>query len=186
MAWSSIRLHRAAIATIVDPLTNSLLSQHPMKAVFLARPLSRKVKPIWSVTTVLEMLRSWGLSQELERPQFTWHLPMLLALASARRASDLTLLHMDDSHLFKSADSWRFHLVFGAKQDRPGHLPQDVIISRQGLTELCPISNAEEYLRTTAGVRGDHAQLLRTTVIPFKPAAKQTVRLMAIKGSGVS
>ena len=63
MAWSSIRLHRAAIATIVDPLTNSMLSQYPMitrfmKAMFLARPPSRKVKPIWGVTTVLEMLRS--------------------------------------------------------------------------------------------------------------------------------
>ena len=117
MAWSSIRLHRAseAIATIVDLLTHSPLSQHPMvtrfmKAVFLAGPASRKVKPIWSVTTVLEMLRSWGPSQELERPQLTWRLAMLLALALARRASDLTLLLMDDSHLFKSVDSWRFHL----------------------------------------------------------------------------
>ena len=103
------------------------------------------------------MLRSLSPSQELERPRLTWHLTMLLALASTRRASDLTLLHMDNSLLFKSADSWRFHLVFGAKQNRPGHLPQDVIISRQGSTELCPISNAEEYLRKTAGERGDHA-----------------------------
>ena len=43
----------AAIATILDPPTNSPLSQYPivtrfMKAVFLARPPSRKVKPIWS------------------------------------------------------------------------------------------------------------------------------------------
>ena len=110
MAWSSIRLHRAAIATIVNPLTNSPLSQHPivtrfMKAMFLARPTSRKVKPIWSVTTVLEMLRSWGPSHKLERPRLTWRLAMLLALASAHRASDLTLLHMDDSRLFKSTDS---------------------------------------------------------------------------------
>ena len=42
MAWWSIRLHRASIVTIVDPLTNSSLSQHPMvtrfmTAVFLAR-----------------------------------------------------------------------------------------------------------------------------------------------------
>ena len=70
MVWSSIRLHRAAIATIVDPLTNSPLRQHPivtrfMKALFLARLPSRKVKPIWSVITVLEMLRFLGLSQEL-------------------------------------------------------------------------------------------------------------------------
>ena len=59
----------------------------------------------------------------------TWRLAMLLALTSARRASDLTLLQMDDSHLFKSAYSWRFHSFLGAKQDRPGQLPQDVVLS---------------------------------------------------------
>ena len=31
-------------------------------------------------------------------------------------------------------------------------------------------------MRKTAGELGNHAQLLRTTVIPFKPAAKQTVQ----------
>ena len=51
-----------------------------------------------------------------------------------------------------------------------------MIISLQGSTELCPISDAEECLQKTAGERGDHTQLLRTTVIPFRPAAKQTVR----------
>ena len=181
LAWSSIRVHRAAIATIVDPLTSSPLSQHPMvirfmKAVFMARPPARKVKPIWSVSTVLEMLRNWGPSEELERSRLTWRLTMLLALASARRASDLTLFHIDEDHLVKSAESWRFHLAFGAKQDRPGHISPDVMISRQGSPELCPILNAEEYLRRTADERGDHVQLLRTTLTPFRPAMKQTVR----------
>ena len=40
MALSTIRAHRAAIATIIDLLTNSPLSPmvcHFMKAVFLAR-----------------------------------------------------------------------------------------------------------------------------------------------------
>ena len=70
MAWSSIRTHRAAVATIIDPLTQNPLSQHPMisrfmKAVYLARPPKGKVKPIWSVTDVLEELRSWGLAEVL-------------------------------------------------------------------------------------------------------------------------
>ena len=181
MAWSTIRVHRAAVATILDPLTNSPLSQHPMvcrfmKAVFLARPPPRKVKPIWSVSTVLEMLRSWGNPDELSRQKLTWRVAMLLALASARRASDLSLLHIDEDHLFKTNDSWRFHLVFGAKQDRPGHIPQDVIISKQACRELCPLENLREYLRRTEGERGGHMQLFRTTVQPLKPASKQTIR----------
>ena len=109
MAWSTIRVHRAAVATIIDPLTNSPLSQHPMvcrfmKTVFLARPPPRKVKPNWSVSTVLEKLRSWGNPEELSRQKLTWRVAMLLALASARRASDLSLLHIDEDHLFKTND----------------------------------------------------------------------------------
>ena len=161
MAWSTIRVHRAAVATIIAPLTNSPLSQHPMvcrfmKTVFLARQRPRKGKPIWSVSTVLEMLRSWGNPEELSRQKLTWRVAMLLVLASARRASDLSLLHIDEDHLFKTNDSWRFHLVFGAKQDRPGHIPQDVLISKQACRELCPLENLREYLRRTEGERGSH------------------------------
>ena len=181
LAWSTIRLHRAAIAMIVDPLTKTPLSQHPMisrfmKAVYLARPPARKVKPIWSVSSVLVMLRTWGNPEDLTRAKLTWRLAMLLALASARRASDLSLLDIDDKNLLKSDDSWRFSLVFGAKQDRPGHLPQDIVISKQVSRELCPIENLKEYLRRTEGEREGNTQLLRTTVPPLRPASKQTVR----------
>ena len=76
MAWSTIRLHRAAVATIIDPLTRNPLSQHPMicrfmKAVYLARPPAGKVKPIWSVAEVLQLLKSWGESETLSRPMLT-------------------------------------------------------------------------------------------------------------------
>ena len=96
---------------------------------------------------------------------------MLLALASARRASDLALLHTDANHLFRSVDSWRFHLAFGTKQDRPGHIPKDV-----SSAELCPLRNLTEYMRRTEGEREENTQLLRTTVAPFKPAGRQTIR----------
>ena len=186
MAWSTIRLHRAAVATIIDPLTRNPLSQHPMicrfmKAVYLARPPAGKVKPIWSVAEVLQLLKSWGESETLSRPMLTWRVTMLLALASARRASDLALLHTDANHLFRSVDSWRFHLAFGMKQDRPGHIPKDVIVSRQSSAELCPLRNLTEYLRRTEGEREENTQLLRTTVEPFKPAGRQTIRAWLAK-----
>ena len=55
---------------------------------------------------------------------------MLLALASARRESDLSL-HIDSNHLLRSTDSWRSHLAFGATQDRPGYIPEDMVIFKQ-------------------------------------------------------
>ena len=94
----------------------------------------------------------------MEQPRLSWHLARLLALAPARKASDLTLLHMDEILFFKSA-----------------------LISRQGSAELYYISYAEAYLRKTAGEWGNHAQLLRITVIPFQPAAKLTVRSWLFK-----
>ena len=98
------------MATIIDPLTRNPLSQHPMicrfmKAVYLARPPAGKVKPICSVAEVLQLLKSWGESETLSRPMLTWRVTMLLSLASARRASDLALLHTDANHLFRSVDS---------------------------------------------------------------------------------
>ena len=122
------------------------------------------------------MLLTWGNPEDLTRAKLTWRLAMLLALASTRRASDLSLLDIDNKNLLKSDDSWRFSLVFGAKQDRPGHLPQDIIISKQVSRELCPIENLREYLRRTEGEREGNTQLLRTTVLPLRPASKQTVR----------
>ena len=106
LAWSTIRLHRAAIAMIVDPLTKTSLSQHPMircfrKAIYLARPPPRTVKPIWSVSSVLVMLRTWGNPEDLTRAKLTWRLGMLLALAPARRASDLSLLDIDENNLLE-------------------------------------------------------------------------------------
>ena len=125
MAWSTIRLHRAAVATIIDPLTQNPLSQHPMicrfmKVVYLAKPPARKVKPIWSVAEVLQLLKSWGESETLCRPMLTWRMPMLLVLASAKRASDLALLYTDANHLFRSVDSWRFHLYWPSARSRTG------------------------------------------------------------------
>ena len=68
---------------------------------------------------------------------------MLLALVSAHSASDLTLLHMDDP----SADSWRFHLIFDAKQDKPGHLPRDnirdIIITRYATLIGCILDSTK-------------------------------------------
>ena len=181
LAWSSIRMHRAAVATILEPLTSSPVSQHPMvnrfmRAVYQNRPPQRKLKPIWDVAQVLRMLMDWGPASTLDRVRVTWRLTMLLALASARRASDLTLMHVGEAHMFKSRSIWRFSLVFGAKQDRPGHIPPDVILSRQSSSELCPLTNLEVYLERTETDRSQDYQLLRTTVNPFGPAARTTSR----------
>ena len=131
----------------------------------------------WEGEADLERYRSsqiMGLAETLSRSNLTWRLTMFLALASARRASDLTLLHIDSNHLFRSEDSSRF-LAFGTKQDRPGLIPK--VISKQQAAELCPLMKLlREYLKITEGERQGSIQLLRTTIAPFRPAGRQTIR----------
>ena len=79
LAWSSIRMHRAAVATILEPLTSSPVSKHPMvyrfmRAVYQNRPPQRKLKPIWDVAQVLRMLMEWGPASTLDRVRLTWRL----------------------------------------------------------------------------------------------------------------
>ena len=80
---AALKVHRSAIATIVDLLSRTLLSQHHMvrrflEALFLSRPPCRIVKFIRSVAAVLDMLREWGPVRDLGRPKFSFR-AMLLA-----------------------------------------------------------------------------------------------------------
>ena len=81
---AALKVYRYAIATIVDLLSRTLLSQHHMvrrflEALFLSRPPRRIVKFIWSVAGVLDMLREWGPVRDLlGRPKFSLR-AMLLA-----------------------------------------------------------------------------------------------------------
>ena len=103
-----------------------------LEAVLLSRPPGRIGKHIWSVAAVLDMprLREWDPAQDLGRPKLSWRATSL-ALASACRASDLSLLHINGNHMFRRRDSWRFILAFGMKQDRPGHISPAVVIITQ-------------------------------------------------------
>ena len=78
MSLAALKVHRSVIATIVDPLRRTPLSQHTMvrrflAAVLLSRPPGRIVKHIWSVAAVLDMLmlREWGPAQDLGRPMLS-------------------------------------------------------------------------------------------------------------------
>ena len=72
-----------------------------LEAFLLSRLPRRIVKPILSVAAVLDrpILREWGPARDLGRPKLSWRV-LLLALASARRTRDLSLVHIDGNHMF--------------------------------------------------------------------------------------
>ena len=99
---------------ILNPLTRTPLSQHPiisrfMKAVYyLAHPPPQ----IWSVSSVSPMLQTWGNPEALTRAKLTWRLAMLLALALARRASDPFILDLKANihvNILKLCDIGLYH-----------------------------------------------------------------------------
>ena len=101
-----------------DSVEPTSYGQRFLEAGLLSRPHRRIVKHIWSVAAVLDtpMLREWVPAQDLGRPKLSWR-ATLLALASARRARGLSLVHIDGNHMFRRRDSWRFILAFRMKQD---------------------------------------------------------------------
>ena len=69
----------------------------------------------------------------------------LLALASIKRISDLTLLRTDEEAMAVGPSRAIFQPAFGAKQDRPGHLPPPLVISAVGDELICPLRHLKEY-----------------------------------------
>ena len=109
-----------------------------MKATFLSRPPARK--PIGDVGTVLKCLESWGEIENLSQVRLTHRLVMLMAIASARRVSDLILLRTDVDSLRQTPDKWIFLPAFGAKQERTNHSVPPMIFTRlEGHDNLCPV-----------------------------------------------
>ena len=149
-----------------------------MRATFLSRPPPRKIKLIWDVGTVLTCLESWGDIENLSRVRLTNRMVMLMAIASARRVSDLMLLRTDVDSLQQTRNKWVFLPAFGAKQERPNHsVPPMVFTRNTGHANLCPISHLSAYLKVTETERRnlDSNVLLLTCVPSFRAAARFTV-----------
>ena len=141
-------------------------------------PPPRKLKPTWDVAAVLKYIEIWGDIEHLSQARLTQRMVMLLALASARRVSDLCLLRTDDNSLQQTNDKWTFLPTFGAKQERPNHSVPPLISSRNGeCTNICPVSHLSAYIKLTETDRRsiNSNVLLLTCVSPFRVAARATV-----------
>ena len=190
LSWNTIGVHRSAISSLLSPLVS--FGEHPlvarfMRALFLQKPPSVQPRWTWDMASVLTYVKNMGLPHSLDLRQLTWKLTFLIAVFSARRMADLTLLRVTPQYLQLSADSAVFQPAFGAKQDRPGH--QNPILVLRSYTDkaLCPVTTLREYLtRTRYGNRD--VSLFLTTTPPFRKAAKATIKrwiIMLLRAAGV-
>ena len=183
LSWRTIGVHRSAVATLLQPYAPETISEDRrvcrfMRATYLSRPPPRKIKPIWDVATVLRCLEGWGDINNLSRTRLTHRMVMLLAIASAKRVSDLMLLRTDVDSLQQTPDKWVFLPAFGAKQERPNHSVPPLVFTRNGENaNICPVSHLSAYMKITESDRKALYSnvLLLTCIAPSRSAARFTV-----------
>ena len=85
--------------------------------------------------------------------KLAWKTATLLALVTAKHCSDLTLLCVDNQHLFLQRNAAIFVPLSGGKTDLPGHLPPQIHIESHSNVNLCPVFYLKAYLRRTESFR---------------------------------
>ena len=104
----------------------------------LQHPPSHKCFDHWDVEDLLSLLEGWAPASSLTTFKLAWKTATLLILVTAK-CSDLTLLCIDNQHLFLQHNAAIFIPMSGGSTDHPGHLPPQVHIESHSNVNLCPI-----------------------------------------------
>ena len=151
LAWHTIGIYRSAISAFVEPHCIHKASIHPvisklMRHFYLQHPPSHKRLDPWDVECLLSLLESWAPASSLTTFKLAWKTATLLALVTAKHFTDLTLLCVDNQHLFLQHNAAIFVPLSGGKTDRPGHLPPQIRIESHSNVNLCPVFYLKAYL----------------------------------------
>ena len=71
----------------------------------------------WDVEPLLSMLKIWALASSFTMFKLSWKTATVLALVTTRSCSDLTLLYIDNQHLFLQHNAAIFIPISGGKKD---------------------------------------------------------------------
>ena len=145
LAWCTIGIYRSAISAFLQPHHIHKVSNHPvisklMHHFYLQHPPSCKWLNPREVECLLSLLESWKTAT-------------LLALVTAKHCSDLTLLCVDNQHLFLQHHAAIFVPLSGGKTDFLGHLPPQIRIESHSNVNLCPVFYLKAHLRHTESFR---------------------------------
>ena len=98
---------------------------------------------------MLSLLESWATASSLTAFKLTWKTATLLVLVTAKHCFDLTLLCIDNQHLFLQHNAAIFIPMSGGKTDHLGDLPPQICIKSHSSVNLCPVFYLKAYLRCT-------------------------------------
>ena len=158
LAWHTIGIYHSAISAFLEPHHIHKASNHPViskliRHFYLQHPPSCKWFDPWNVEHLLSLLESWTPASSLTTFKLAWKTATLLALVTAKCCSDLTLLYVNNQHLFLQLHAAIFVPLSGGKIDHPGHLPPQIHIESHSNVNLCPDFYLKAYLRHTESFR---------------------------------
>ena len=123
LAWHIFDIYHFAISAFLEPHGIHKASNHPvisklMCHFYLQCPASHKWFDPWDVGHLLSLLESWAPVSSLTTLKLAWKTATFLALVTAKHCSDLTLLCVDNQHLFLQHHAAIF-IPLSWWQDRP-------------------------------------------------------------------
>ena len=158
LAWHTIGIYHSAISVFLEPHCIHKASNHPvilklMHYFYLQCPPSHKQFDPWDIEYLLSVFESWAPTSSLTTFKLAWKTATLLALVTAKHCSDLTLLCVDNQHLFLQHNAAIFIPLSGGKTDHLHHLPPQICIESHSNVNLCPVFYLKAYLRCTESFR---------------------------------
>ena len=157
LVWCIIGIYHSAISAFLEPHWIHKASNHPVISKLMHHFIYSVLLPvnvlILGMLSICYLLESWAPTSSLTTFKLAWKTGTLLALVTAKCCSDLTLLCIDDQHLFLQHNAAIFIPISGGKTDRLGHLPPQIHIESHSNVNLCPLFHLKAYLRHTESFR---------------------------------
>ena len=196
LAFSTVKVYLAAISACHIGFGDKTAGQHPLVCQFMKgarrlRPVSRSLTAPWDLSVVLDALSRPPFEplQQVELKVLSFKTALLLALASAKRVSDIHALSVNPSCMqFLMGDSkvlLKPNPAFVPKVFNPAlsyrpielsafHPPPFGTQEHERLNALCPVRALRTYVEKTAGFRKSE-QLFVSWATPHlgKPLTKQ-------------
>ncbi|XP_029958238.1 uncharacterized protein LOC115396492 [Salarias fasciatus] len=175
LAFSTVKVYFAAISACHVGFGDKTAGQHPlicqfMKAARRLRPVSRSLTAPWNLSLVLEAVSRTPFEplQQVDLRMLSLKTALLLALASAKRVSDIHALSVNPAcmqffmggHkvLLKPNPAFVPKVFNQATSYRPIELapfypPPFATQEHEALNALCPVRALRAYVDRTAGLR---------------------------------
>ena len=167
-----------------------------LMGAFYDNPLSRHTCATWDVKKVLDMLKAWGLPDQLNYTRLMLKTCMILALCTCKRPSDLNLLRISKENMQVMESAITFHPAFRAKNAHRSHAytpPFTIWLARDEC--LCPVRTIKAYLKATMSrpnrsknffVMRKQGNAITVTNSTIATWLTETLKLASIKASGGS